>query len=130
MRRIGLALLMAVALIALDASAGAGSKEWYLMEPPVDEASNFGYGVLDQAPLNQWKRIATFSTEAACEVKRSDTVQATKEEIVRLSQTSPQQQSWRTRVGMFKGALQESRLAEASTCISADDSRLTPGSTR
>ncbi len=130
MRRIELWMTVALLIAPFDAVAGDGLKEWYLMEPPVDNSSNVGYGVLDQAPLTQWNRIATYSTEAACEAKRSETVQASKEEIVRLSQTSPLQQRWQTRVGMFKGALQESRLAEASTCVSSDDPRLTSGSTR
>lgn len=103
MRRIRLWMTVALLIAPFDAVAGDGLKEWYLMEPPVDNSSNVGYGVLDQAPLTQWNRIATYSTEAACEAKRSETVQATKEEIVRLSQTSPLQQRWQTRVGMFKG---------------------------
>jgi len=60
---VALGILITVALIAaFDASAAGGAKEWYLIEPPVDETSDFGHGVLDEAPLNQWKRIATYDT--------------------------------------------------------------------
>ena len=116
-RRIGLAILITVALITpFDARAGEGAKGWYLMEPPVDETSNFGYGVLDQAPLNQWKRIATFSTEAACEAKRKEAIQASRDETLRLSKTSPL-----PKLEIFRGAYRDSRLAGVSTCVSADD---------
>jgi len=50
---VALGILITVALIAaFDASAAGGAKEWYLIEPPVDETSDFGHGVLDEAPLN------------------------------------------------------------------------------
>ena len=57
MRRIGLTVLLIVVLLLVrfHAMAGGGTKGWYLMEPPVDEASNVLLGILNQAPLNQWK---------------------------------------------------------------------------
>ena len=69
MRRIGLAVLITVvSLIApFDPLAGESTKGWYLLEPPVDETSNVLFGILNQAPLTQWKRIATYDTEAACD---------------------------------------------------------------
>jgi len=126
MRRIGLAVLMTVALIAaFDASAGEAAKEWYLLEPPVDETSKVLFGILNQAPLDQWKRIATYDTEATCEYKRNEAVQASREETLRLSKTSPL-----PKLEIFKGAYRDSGLANSSICVSADDPRLTSGSTR
>ena len=126
MRLIGLALWMTVAsLVALfDSLAGEGAKRWYLLEPPVDETSDFAYVVLDQAPLTKWTRIATYDTEAACEYKRNEAVQASRDETVRLSKTSPL-----PNLEIFRGAYRDSRLAGVSTCVSADDPRLTSGST-
>jgi hypothetical protein len=123
MRRIGLAVLMTVALMAaFDASA---AELWYLMEPPVDETSNVSFGVLDQAPLNQWKRIATYDTGSTCESKRNEAVEASRVETLRLSKTSPL-----PKLEIFKGAYRDSRLAHESTCVPADDPRLTSGSPR
>ena len=126
-RRIGLAVLMIVALLIapFDAVAGEGPKGWYLMEPPVDETSNVLFGILNQAPLNQWKRIATYDSEAACEYKRNEAVQASRDETLRLSKTSPL-----PKLEIFKGAYRDSGLANASICVFADDPRLTSGSTR
>jgi hypothetical protein len=122
MRRIGLVVSITVVLIAaFDAWARDGAKEWYLMEPPVDET----FGVLDQAPLNQWKRIATYDTERTCESKRNEAIEASRDETLRLSKTSPL-----PKVEIFQGAYRDSRLAHESTCVPADDPRLTLGSTR
>ena len=87
--------------------------------------SNISFGVLDQAPLNQWKHIATYDTESTCESKRNEAVEASRVETLRLSKTSPLPQ-----LEIFKGAYRDSRLAHESTCIPADDPRLTSGSTR
>ncbi len=126
MRRIWIAVLMTAALVAaFDASAGEALKRWYLMEPPVDETSNVSFGVLDQAPLGQWKRIATYETLGACEYKRNEAVQASRDETLRLSRTSPL-----PTLEVFKGAYRDSRLAHESTCVHADDPRLTLGSPR
>ena len=126
MRRIGLALWTVALLIApFDSLAGDGATRWYLLEPPVDGTSNFGYGVLDQAPLTKWTRIATYDTEAACEYERNEAVKASRDETLRLSKTSPL-----PKLEIFKGAYRDSRLAGVSTCVSADDPRLTSGSTR
>lgn len=125
-RQIRLAILITVALATpFDAPAGQAVDGWYLMEPPVDETSNLGYGVLDQAPLNQWKRIAAFSTEAACEANRKQAVQASRDEVLRLSKTSPL-----PKLDIFKGAYRDSRLAGVSTCVSADDAQLRSGPPR
>src|SRR4030095_11607445 len=82
MRRIGFAVLITVvSLIApLGVLAGEGTKEWSLLEPPVDETSNVLFGTLNQAPLTQWNRVATYDTEATCENKRSKAIQASREE--------------------------------------------------
>jgi hypothetical protein len=127
MRRIGLALWMTVALLIapFDSLAGEGAKQWYLLEPPVDETSNVVFGILAQAPLTQWKRIATYDTEAACEYKRNEAVQASRDETLRLSKTSPL-----PKLEIFKGAYRDSGLANASICVTANDPRLTSGSTR
>ena len=127
MRRIGLALWMTVALLIarFDSRAGEGAKQWYLLEPPVDETSNVVFGILAQAPLTQWKRIATYDTEAACEYKRNEAVQASRDETLRLSKTSPL-----PKLEIFKGAYRDSGLANASMCVPADDPRLTSESTR
>jgi hypothetical protein len=127
MRLIGLAALMTVALavVPLDALAGEATKDWYLLEPPVDETSNVLFGILNQAPLAQWKRIATYDTEATCEYKRNEAVQASRDETQRLAKTSPL-----PKLEIFKGAYRDSGLANSSICVAADDPRLTSGSTR
>jgi len=118
MRPIAIGLTVALLIGASDA-AGDDESRWYLMEPPVDETSTFGHGVLDQAPLSAWTRIATFRTEAACEAKRKDEVEASRAETLRLSKTSPL-----PALEIFKGAYRDSRLAGVSTCVSADDPQL------
>ena len=127
MRRIGLAVSITVMLIVapFDSLAGEGTKEWYLLEPPVDETSNVVFGILGSAPLSQWRRIATYDTEAICEYKRNEAVEASREETLRLSKTSPL-----PKLEIFRGAYRDSGLANSSVCVSADDPRLTPGSTR
>ena len=125
MRSIAPCMAVAVLIAASDAPAGEDEKRGYLMEPPVDETSSFGHGVLDQAPLSRWCRIATFSSEAACESKRKDEVEASRAETLRLSKTSPL-----PTLETFKGAYRDSRLAGVSTCVSADDPRLTSQSTQ
>ena len=127
MRRIGLTVLTAVvSLIAsFGVHAGAGTKSWYLLQPPVDETLNVTFGILHQAPLSQWTRIATYDTEAACEHGRQEGVEASREETLRLSKTSPL-----PKLDIFKGAYRDSGLANSSVCVSADDPRLTSGSTR
>ncbi len=127
MRLIGLAVLITgVSLIALfDPLAGERSQEWYLLEPPVDETSNVVFGIWNQAPLTRWNRIATYDTEAACEYKRNEAVQASRDETLRLAKTSPLPE-----LEIFKGAYRDSGRANASICVIADDPRLTSGSTR
>jgi hypothetical protein len=58
MRPSGLALLIALVwpIAPSVALAGGGSTGWYRMEPPAGEASSFGYGVLDEAPLTRGNR--------------------------------------------------------------------------
>ena len=123
--RIGFAIVITVLLLASDAPAGDGAKEWYLMEPPVDETSNVGFGILIEAPLIRWNRIATFGAEAACEARRDEAVQASRDETLRLSRTSPL-----PKLEVFKGAYRDSGLARSSMCVSADDPRLASGLTR
>ena len=127
MRLIALAVWLTVALLIapFDSLAGEGAKPWYLLEPPVDETSNVVFGILAQAPLTQWKRVATYDTETACEYKRNEAVQTSRDETLRLSKTSPL-----PKLEIFKGAYRDSGLAQSSVCVSADDSRLTSGSTR
>ena len=127
MRRIGLTDLLIVVLLSapFNARAAEGTKGWYLVEPPVDETSNVLFGIQNQAPLNQWKRIATYDTEATCEYKRNEAVQASREETLRLSKTSPL-----PKLEIFKGAYRDSGLANSSVCVHADDARLKSGSAR
>lgn len=127
MRRIGLTVLTAVVSIiaSFGVHAGGGTKSWYLLQPPVDETSNVTFGILHQAPLSQWTRIATYDTEAACEHGRQEGVEASREETLRLSKTSPL-----PKLEIFKGAYRDSGLANSSVCVSADDPRLKSGSTR
>jgi hypothetical protein len=127
MRRIGLAVLITIMslIAAFGVLAGEGTKGWYLLEPPVDEKSNVVFGILNQAPLTQWKRVATYDTEAICEYKRNEAVEASREETLRLSKTSPL-----PKLEIFKGAYRDSGLANSSICVSTDDPRLTSGSTR
>ena len=127
MRRIAFAVLITIlSLIArFGVLAGEGTKGWYLLEPPVDETSNVLFGILNQAPLTQWKRVATYDSEAACEYRRNEAVEASREETLRLSKTSPL-----PKLEIFKGAYRDSGLANSSICVSADDPRLASGSTR
>jgi hypothetical protein len=118
-------LLTVSLLIAPFAAAVSGDASgWYLLEPPVEETSDLGK-VLEQASLMQWTRIGTYSTEAVCEARRFETIRATVDEIVRLSKTSP-----RPSRDIFRGANQDRRLAEGSTCVSADDPSLARESAR
>ena len=127
MRQLGLAALMTVALavVSPDALAGEATKDWFLLEPPVDETSNVLFGILNQAPLTQWHRIATYDSEAACEYQRNEAVQASRDETQRLAKTSPL-----PKLELFKGAYRDSGLANSSVCVAADDPRLTSGSAR
>jgi hypothetical protein len=127
MRRIGLAIFTTVVLLSapFGVYGGEGPKGWYLLEPPVDETSNVVFGILNQAPLPQWKRIATYDTEATCEYRRNEAVEASREETLRLSKTSPLPKR-----EIFRGAYRDSGLANSSICVSADDPRLTSRSTR
>ena len=110
-------------LIALFAAVVSGGVNvWYLLEPPVDETSDLGK-VLDQAPLRQWTRIGTYNTEAACEATRIEAVRATLDEIVRLSKIGPLPSR-----DIFRGAIHDRRLAEASSCVFQDDPSLAPES--
>ena len=125
--RIEFAIVVTVLLLAAasDAPASDGAKAWYLMEPPVDDTSDVGFGILIDAPLTRWNRIATFGAEAACEARRDEAVQASREETLRLSRTSPL-----PKLEVFKGAYRDSGLARSSICVSADDPRLASGLTR
>jgi len=125
MRLIGLWMTVVLLIAPGDTPAGEGARSWYLLEPPVDETSNVVFGILAHAPLNQWKRIATYDTEAACEYKRNEAVQASRDETLRLSKTSPL-----PKLEIFKGAYRDSGLANASICVTANDPRLKSGSTR
>ena len=125
MRLIGLWMTVVLLIAPVDALTDGGARSWYLLEPPVDETSNVVFGILAQAPLNQWKRIATYDSEAACEYKRNEAVQASREETLRLSKTSPL-----PKLEIFRGAYRDSGLANSSICVSADDPRLASGSTR
>ena len=125
MRLIGLWMKVVLLIAPVDALAGEGARSWYLLEPPVDETSNVVFGILAQAPLDQWKRIATYDSATTCEYKRNDAVQASRDETLRLSKTSPLPKR-----EIFKGAYRDSGLAQSSICVSADDPRLTAGSTR
>jgi len=80
---------------------------------------------LTQAPLRQWKRVATYTSEAACESARYAAVEASREETRRLSKTSPL-----PALEVFRGAYRDSGLASSSVCVSADDRRLDSRSTR
>jgi hypothetical protein len=125
MRLIGLWMTVVLLVAPFDAAAGESTKGWYLIEPPVDETSKVLFGILNQAPLNQWKRIGTYDSEATCEYKRNKAVQASRDETLRLSKTSPL-----PKLEIFKGAYRDSGLANASICVTADDPRLTSGSAR
>ena len=45
---------------------------WTIVQPPEVPNENFprGYQLLPTAPLDEWHRVATFATEAACETAR------------------------------------------------------------
>jgi len=109
MRRIAFAVLITIlSLIArFGVLAGEGTKAWHLLEPPVDETSNVLFGILNQAPLTQWKRVATYDSEATCEYRRNEAVQASREETLRLSKTSPL-----PKPEIFRGAYRDSGLSK------------------
>ena len=119
-------LLVATGLLGLSLIpvVGEGAPAWYLLEPPVDETVEQGR-VLDDAPLARWTRTGTFPTEAACEARRREALEATRAEMMRLSQTSPLPS-----VNTWRNADRDRRLAQASDCVSAGDARLAPASTR
>ena len=108
--------------LSLIPSVGETAQGWYLLEPPIDETVEHGR-VLDDAPLARWIRTGTFASEAACEAKRREALEATRAEMMRLSQTSPLPS-----VDTWRDADPDRRLAQASDCFSADDARLTPKS--
>jgi len=110
--------------MSLAPAVGDAAQAWYLLEPPLEETAEQGR-VLDDAPLTQWARTGTFATEAACEAKRREALDATRAEMMRLSQTAPLPS-----VHTWRNADRERRLAQASDCVSADDARLAPASTR
>lgn len=117
---------MAVALLIapFGSLATASAQRWLLMEPPFDGTSDLGK-VLDEAPLAQWNRIGRYDSEATCEARRNEAVKATMDEVVRMSKSWPLPSE-----DMWRGAARDRRLAEASSCISADDPRLAPESSR
>ena len=117
-------LLVTTGLLGVWAAsvAGGAAQGWHLLEPPVDETVEHGR-VLDDAPLARWTRIGTFASEAACEAKRREGLEATRAEMMRLSRTSPLPS-----VSTWRSADRDRRLAQASDCVSADDARLTPTS--
>jgi hypothetical protein len=125
MRLIGLWMTVVLLIAPIDVLADEGARSWYLLEPPVEETSNVVFGIWAQAPLNQWKRVATYDSEAACEYERNAAVQASRDETLRLSKTSPL-----PKLEIFKGAYRDSGLAQSSICVSVDDPRMTSGSAR
>jgi hypothetical protein len=119
-------LLIAVGLLIapFGSLATASAQRWLLLEPPLDGTSDLGK-VLDEAPLAQWNRIGAYDTEGTCEARRNEAVKATMDEIMRMSKSSPLASR-----DMWRGAVRDRRLAEASSCISADDPRFAPESPR
>ena len=136
MQRIVLAILTAVVFFIgpCDAARAEGPKGWYLLEPPVDEISDSRFRVRDQAPLTQWTRIATYDTEAACEARRNEAIAATRDELLRLSKTSPlprtPESPFGIRMETYKGLIRERQLADATDCVHANDPRLRSESAR
>jgi len=115
-------LLVTTALLGVWAAPvpGGAAQGWHLLEPPVDETVEHGR-VLDDAPLAGWIRTGTFTSEAACEAKRREALEATRAEMMRSSRTSPLPS-----VDTWRDADRDRRLAQASDCVSADDARLMP----
>ena len=108
----------------VDALATASAQRWLLLEPPVEGTSELGK-VLDEAPIAQWNRIGTYDTEGTCEARRNEAVNATREETMRLTKSSPLPS-----IDMWRAAERDRRRAEASDCFSADDPRLAPTRSR
>lgn len=104
---------------SLGPAVGGAAQGWLLLEPPVDDTVEPGK-VLDDAPLARWTHAGTFPTEAACEAKRREALEATRAEMMRLSRTSPLPS-----VDTWRNADRDRRLAQASDCVAADDARLT-----
>jgi hypothetical protein len=65
------AVVVWVGIVTAVACAGA-RPAWTLMHPPEvrDDAYPKGYHLLSTAPLAEWRRVATFDSEAACEAAR------------------------------------------------------------
>jgi len=125
MRRIGLWMTVVLLIAPVNALADEGARSWYLLGPRLMRHQMSCLAFWRQAPLNQWKHVATYDSEAACEYERNEAVQASRDETLRLSKTSPL-----PKLEIFKGAYRDSGLAQSSICVSADDPRLTSGSAR
>jgi hypothetical protein len=67
-----LRVLLVLLLLGTLAACLRPRPSWTLVEPPEVRNENFprGYQLLPTAPLDEWHRVATFASEAACEAAR------------------------------------------------------------
>jgi hypothetical protein len=64
--------LLSALLVAALAGCLRSRATWALLQPPEVRNENFprGYQILSTAPMNEWRRIDSFESEAACEQAR------------------------------------------------------------
>jgi hypothetical protein len=78
---------LAIGLLAAAVACTRERSGWLLMQPPEvrDDAYPKGYHLLSGAPIAEWRRVATFDTEEACETARK---QSTDDAIDQARETS------------------------------------------
>ncbi|HYR96532.1 MAG TPA: hypothetical protein VEM57_07320 [Candidatus Binatus sp.] len=70
------ASLLVVLIVGLAAVACTRPRSWVLMQPPevADESYPRGYRLVPTAPIAEWRSVAAFGTEAACDAARKKDV--------------------------------------------------------
>jgi hypothetical protein len=68
--------LLVVLVSSAVAACNRGRPAWVLMHPPEvrDESYPKGHRLLTAAPVAEWRSVAAFDTEAACEAARQKNV--------------------------------------------------------
>ena len=116
--------MLAAAVVLAAAPTAALGEPWYLLLPPF--GAPFGpraVEVADDAPLNQWIRIQSFESAAACSTGRDDVLAQGSEDMKRVAKLSPRPADWQDR---FMKVILERKRAVNSLCVSSADPRLTP----
>jgi hypothetical protein len=71
-RRLRAPLVALVSSALVAAACHRSRPAWFLLHPPEvrDDSYPKGYHLLTAAPLDQWRRVAAFDSEAACVAAR------------------------------------------------------------